>query len=53
MPAKWKKLITMTLVWLASEVVLNFLGLDNLADYGEFMFKRYETVSLMTFTYGE
>lgn len=37
MKVKWKKLITMSLMWLASEIVLNFSGLDNLADYGEFI----------------
>lgn len=40
MPAKRKKLLAKMLVWLAAEILLNFLGLDNLADYGEFVFER-------------
>ncbi|MBD2578695.1 hypothetical protein [Oscillatoria sp. FACHB-1406] len=27
-------------IWLAAEILLNFLGLDNLADYSEFIFER-------------
>jgi hypothetical protein len=37
---KGKKLFAKILVWLAAEILLNFLGLDNLADYGEFVFER-------------
>ncbi len=36
----WKKLLTTIVLWLFSEVALNFLGLDNLADYGEFIGKQ-------------
>lgn len=35
-----KKFLTKTLIWLVFEILLNFLGLDNLADYGEFIFER-------------
>ncbi|GFE70789.1 hypothetical protein [Chroococcus sp. FPU101] len=41
MKVKWKKLVTMSLMWLASEIVLNFSGLDNLADYGEFILSHH------------
>ncbi|NJQ97484.1 MAG: hypothetical protein HC784_07235, partial [Hydrococcus sp. CSU_1_8] len=27
-------------MWVASEILLNFLGLDNLADYSEFVFEQ-------------
>jgi hypothetical protein len=27
-------------VWLVAEIILNLLGLDNLADYGEFVFDK-------------
>jgi hypothetical protein len=37
MQIKWKTLIGKTIVWLAAEICLNFLGLDNLADYSEFL----------------
>ena len=28
------------LIWMAAEILLNFIGLDDLADYGEFIFER-------------
>ncbi len=40
MQVQWKKLLAKTIVWLAAEILLSFLGLDNLADYGEFLFVR-------------
>ncbi len=36
----WKNLITKLTVWLLSEILLTFLGLDNLADYSEFIFSK-------------
>lgn len=33
-----KKILVRTSLWLATEIVLNFVGLDNLADYSEFVF---------------
>jgi hypothetical protein len=36
----WKKLVFTTTLWLVTEIILNFLGLDNLADYSEFLFGR-------------
>ncbi|WP_019503503.1 hypothetical protein [Pleurocapsa sp. PCC 7319] len=41
MQVKWKKLIVKTTVWLFIEVLFSFLGLDNLADYSEFVFEKY------------
>ena len=38
MPIRWKKLLHTTLIWLAAEILLNSLGVDTLADYGEFVF---------------
>ncbi|BAU66103.1 hypothetical protein STA3757_35050 [Stanieria sp. NIES-3757] len=46
MQIKWKTLIGKTIVWLAVEICLNFLGLDNLADYGEFIFQKDVVVFL-------
>lgn len=40
MTVNWKTLLAKTTVWLAVEILLNFLGLDNLADYSEFIFGR-------------
>ncbi|MDJ0702980.1 MAG: hypothetical protein QNJ46_06835 [Leptolyngbyaceae cyanobacterium MO_188.B28] len=36
----WKKLLAKTLVWVVAEILLTLLGLDNLADYSEFIFAR-------------
>ena len=27
-------------IWIVAEIILNFIGLDDLADYGEFVFER-------------
>lgn len=37
MQVKWGKMAAKITVWLAVEVLLGLVGLDNLADYGEFM----------------
>ncbi len=31
------KFITKTVIWLAAEILFNFLGIDELVDYGEFV----------------
>ena len=40
MKLEWKKLIVKTTVWLTVEIILNLLGLDNLADYSEFIYEH-------------
>lgn len=40
MQVKWKNLLAKTIIWLAVEILLNFLGVDELADYGEFIFQK-------------
>ena len=40
MRVRWKKLLAKTLVWVVAEILLTFLGLDNLADYSEFIFAK-------------
>ena len=37
MQIKWKTLFVKTIAWLAAEIYLTFLGLDDLADYSEFL----------------
>jgi len=37
MKVQWKRLLVKTTLWLVMEIIMNFLGLDNLADYGEFV----------------
>ena len=36
----WKQVIYKTGVWLAIEIWLNIIGLDNIADYSEFIFAQ-------------
>ncbi len=39
MKVNWSRLIFKIIVWLFAEMYLTVLGLDNLADYGEFVFQ--------------
>lgn len=36
-PVRWKKFLSHGAFWLSAEVVLSLMGLDNLADYSEFL----------------
>ena len=40
MKMQWKKIWVKTTIWLLTEIILNLLGLDNLADYSEFLFEK-------------
>jgi hypothetical protein len=40
MKTQWNKLWVKTISWLVIEIILNLLGLDNLADYSEFIFGK-------------
>lgn len=40
----WKPLITKIVMWLAAELILTSLGMDTLADYGEFVFDARSTL---------
>jgi hypothetical protein len=40
MKTQWKKVWVKAAIWLVTEIILNLLGLDNLADYSEFIFDR-------------
>ncbi|MGQ4648066.1 hypothetical protein [Lyngbya aestuarii] len=35
---RWKNVCFKLTTWLVTEIILNLLGLDDLADYGEFVF---------------
>lgn len=39
MNIKWSKLVLKIVVWLSAEIFLTALGLDNIADYSEFVFQ--------------
>ena len=37
MKIQWHKLVFKVLLWMSVEVVFNFIGIDDLADYSEFL----------------
>lgn len=43
----WKKLFFQSIVWLAAEVLLTIAGLDDLADYSEFIFEKHTSISMI------
>jgi hypothetical protein len=46
MQTQWQKTLIQISFWLIIEILLNLLGLDNLADYSEFVFdQKTKTVS--------
>ena len=46
MAVKWNKLVINLLIWAIAEIALNFIGLDTLADYSEFIFDRHPVIQL-------
>jgi hypothetical protein len=38
MNVNWRTLLIKASIWLVAEIILNLVGLDNLADYSEFAF---------------
>ena len=40
MNSKWRQFLFRTLLFLTAEICLTPLGLDDLADYSEFLFER-------------
>lgn len=49
MQNKWKKLFAQTVIFLASEILFNSLGLDTLADYSEFVFSKEVIIQLAVY----
>ncbi|MDJ0590055.1 MAG: hypothetical protein QNJ72_08695 [Pleurocapsa sp. MO_226.B13] len=47
MNVRWQKLLVKTSLWLTTEIWFNFLGIDNLADYSEFIFEKNAIVQLL------
>ncbi len=45
MKTQWKKVWVKAAIWLVIEIILNLLGLDNLADYSEFIFEQEITIA--------
>lgn len=52
MKVQWKRILVKITVWLITDLLLNFLGLDDLADYGEFIFERFMVMNCQRLSYG-
>ena len=46
MKIKWQKLWVKTILWLGVEIILTLMGLDDLADYSEFLYELKEVASM-------
>ena len=46
MKVQWQKLWVKTILWLGAEILLTLIGLDDLADYSEFLFQQKEVGSI-------
>jgi hypothetical protein len=44
MNIKWSVLLPRLILWALSEISLNFVGLDDIADYSEYIFDREQIV---------
>jgi hypothetical protein len=40
MKVQWKKILLTAIFWLATEICFNILGIDDTANYSEFVFNR-------------
>ncbi len=40
MKVEWKKMVVKITVWVVAEIILNWIGLDNLANYTEFVYEQ-------------
>ena len=43
---RWQNLFIKTTFWISAEIVLGLMGLDNLADYSEFLLQRQTFLSM-------
>ena len=46
MKIKWQKLWVKTILWLGTEILFTLIGLDDLADYSEFLCQQQEVASM-------
>ncbi|KAI9130528.1 hypothetical protein [Acaryochloris sp. CCMEE 5410] len=44
MTVRWRQLIVSLSLWLLAELVLNWVGIDDLVDYSEYLFERQAIV---------
>ncbi|HIK32461.1 MAG TPA: hypothetical protein IGS17_04695 [Oscillatoriales cyanobacterium M59_W2019_021] len=47
MKIQWKQLVIRSAIWLATEVLLTVAGLDDLADYSEFVFEKHASIAIV------
>jgi hypothetical protein len=45
MKTQWKKIWVKATMWVITEIALNLLGLDNLADYSEFIYEQESAIA--------
>lgn len=45
MKINWNQLIINLTIWAIAEVTLNFVGLDTLADYSEFLCNKHQVTN--------
>jgi hypothetical protein len=48
MNIQWKKLLIRATVWSVAELFLAFMGLDDLADYNEYVFQSHASIQQST-----
>ncbi len=46
MKVQWQKLWFKTILWLGAEILLTLMGLDDLADYSEFLYQQKQVASM-------
>lgn len=47
---RWRKLLVKGALWMSAEIVLGVVGLDNVADYSEFLSQSHTVVTHITET---
>lgn len=47
MTIRWKFTLSRLLIWFTAELILSMLGMDDLADYSEFLLERSTSVILV------
>ncbi len=52
MQVQWKRILVKLAVRLITELLLNFLGLDDLADYSELIFEQFMVMNWQRLRHG-
>lgn len=48
MKIRWQQLLTNFFIWAIAETTLNFVGLDTIADYSEFLLAKEDVETVVT-----